>query len=401
MSAAATAIAALLLQQGLFALLWVMLAAARLARRSAAHWALGTAAVSVGMALVLARASVPPWLGFWAANLCFVGGFVAMRRGVELFARRPPADREHLLIVLLVPPLAHLHGGSGPTWAAVASLSLALAYVVARAAWTVQTRLRDEFGARMAAGCAVPMWLVAALLLARALIGPFMPTLITPAVDGSQPVNLTMLLGFVASGILLTLGLVLLVISRLVIRLRHLSDHDALTGVLNRRSIERALSEQSAQLLRHGRPYAVLAIDVDHFKRINDRHGHPAGDAVLRELAATLRQAARAGDLVARTGGEEFWLLLPDTQLAGARQVAERLQGLVRALRVGVSAVEISLTVSIGLAVADDAREDRSALVRRLDEALYRAKDLGRDRVELAAPAGDPAPPPVRDLAVT
>ena len=390
-----------MLQQGLFALLWSMLAVAGLARRSAAHWALGTAAVSVGMALVLARASVPPWLGFWAANLCFFAGFAAMRRGVELFARRPPADREHLLIVLLLPPLAQLHGGAGPSWTAVVSLSLALAYVVARAAWTVQTRLRDEFGARMAAGCAVPMWLVALMLAGRGLAGPFMPTLITPAVDGSQPVNLAMLLSFVASGILLTLGLVLLVISRLVIRLRHLSDHDALTGVLNRRSIERALGEQAAQLLRHGRPYAVLAIDVDHFKRINDRHGHPAGDAVLRELAATLRQTGRTGDLVARTGGEEFWLLLPDTRMAGARQVADRLQGLVRALKVSVPGAEVTLTVSIGLAVADDAREDTAALIRRLDEALYRAKDLGRDRVELAAPHPVDSPPAARGLAVT
>lgn len=390
MTPASTAVVVLLVQQLLFAALWTGMAVAGLSRGPAMHWAVTAAGLAGGMALVLVRDTVDPLVSFWLGNLAFVGAFVALRRGVERFARRPPAEREHVAVMGLWLLSALLHHGAMPGWQGVSALSLLMAYVLARAAWTVQTALRDEFGVARARVCAAPVWITALVLGVRGAAGPLAPTVVATAITTSKPANLAMLVAFVFCGIALTLGQLALVVTRLVQRLRHLSDHDALTGVLNRRSIEGALAIEAARLARHGHRYAVLALDIDHFKLVNDRFGHPAGDAVLRELARLMRQAGRSADRVARTGGEEFWMLLPDTRLDGALQVAERLQALVRAHELALPQARVRFTVSIGIAVAERPGESPDALLHRLDAALYRAKHGGRDRIEVATEETDP-----------
>ena len=161
---------------------------------------------------------------------------------------------------------------------------------------------------------------------------------------------------------------------------------DPLTGCLNRRGFEQELDRTIARASRYGGEVSLLAIDVDHFKRVNDTYGHLAGDAVLRDLAHVIGGSARAGDLVARVGGEEFVMLLPHTDCESAGVVAERLLEKVRAHRCDVLREEQRLTVSIGIAseqVVDDAVA--SALRARADEALYVAKRLGRNRVVMWA----------------
>jgi len=123
--------------------------------------------------------------------------------------------------------------------------------------------------------------------------------------------------------------------------------------------------------------------DLDHFKRINDGHGHAAGDAVLRVSARTMAANARATDFVARIGGEEFAVLLPEQDGAGARAVAENLRGLVAGLDTSDIATGLRVTASIGVAVLRP-NEDRDSLLRRADAALYEAKNAGRDRVMMA-----------------
>jgi diguanylate cyclase (GGDEF)-like protein len=158
---------------------------------------------------------------------------------------------------------------------------------------------------------------------------------------------------------------------------------DPLTGCVNRRGFDRALVREVARGDRAGSELALLALDIDHFKTVNDTLGHLAGDAVLREVGALLRQAARAGDVVARTGGEEFALILPDTSSAGACQLASRLCDVLRAQRYANGA---ELTVSIGVvstgtAISGHTIEIAEVLKGRADEALYAAKRAGRDRV--------------------
>jgi diguanylate cyclase (GGDEF)-like protein len=163
---------------------------------------------------------------------------------------------------------------------------------------------------------------------------------------------------------------------RLVTRLRETATCDSLTGALNRGAFEEHLRAQRARSLRDGRPYAVAIIDVDHFKLVNDEHGHAAGDAALVRLAGLVRSHTRAGDVFARVGGEEFALLLADTDVEGAATLAESLRGVVRR---ETAYDPVPLTVSIGVAATGDERE--ADVMLAADRALYGAKRAGRDRV--------------------
>jgi diguanylate cyclase (GGDEF)-like protein len=172
--------------------------------------------------------------------------------------------------------------------------------------------------------------------------------------------------------------------NRVRAQLGHLVLTDPLSGLLNRRGLERDLAREIARAVRSGRELALLALDVDHFKRVNDTLGHLAGDAVIQEVGELLRQLKRGGDVVARTGGDEFTLLLPETGAAGAFRLASRIREVVRAHRFQAVAGRVPVTVSIGL-VADRVADENVAhdLHSRADEALYAAKESGRDRVTI------------------
>ncbi|MEQ9092546.1 MAG: diguanylate cyclase [Miltoncostaeaceae bacterium] len=160
---------------------------------------------------------------------------------------------------------------------------------------------------------------------------------------------------------------------------------DPLTGLTNRRGFSERLDDEvrRSQLVRS--PLALVMLDVDHFKAVNDLHGHAVGDAVLRELSDRLDGLRREGDLAARIGGEEFALILPATDGAGARAIAERLRGAMAGEPFPVAG---PCTVSLGVAACGRG-DDADSLMSRADSALYRAKESGRDRVvsELAAAA--------------
>lgn len=160
---------------------------------------------------------------------------------------------------------------------------------------------------------------------------------------------------------------------------------DPLTGCLNRRGLDQALAREVARSARAGSELSLLALDVDHFKNVNDSLGHMAGDVVLREMGALLVQTARAGDMVARTGGEEFTILLPDTDPAGAYRAGVRLCDSVRAHPFLVNGKRLTLTVSVGVVSATAGAHDAAGmnLKERADEALYAAKRGGRDRVRV------------------
>ena len=157
--------------------------------------------------------------------------------------------------------------------------------------------------------------------------------------------------------------------------MRDLTDEaqtDPLTGLPNRRSWDVRLTRASGD----GQPFALAILDLDHFKQFNDTFGHPAGDRLLRETAAAWRDELRAGDVLARIGGEEFGLLLPDCDAATAEQITNRLR----------SRVSQNRTCSAGIAVRR-ADESADAVIARADTSLYRAKADGRDRTHLSAPA--------------
>lgn len=163
----------------------------------------------------------------------------------------------------------------------------------------------------------------------------------------------------------------------------HDSLTDPLTGLANRRRLAAALAGSLDNLRRHGWMFGVLIADIDHFKAVNDEFGHPAGDATLRSVAASLEGGTRAGDTVGRWGGEEFLVVVIATDGAGLKRTAERLRILVESSAVRIGESYVPLTISLGgtLARAADSPED---LVARADRALYEAKQAGRNRVTLA-----------------
>lgn len=175
-------------------------------------------------------------------------------------------------------------------------------------------------------------------------------------------------------------------------RLRLSGLTDALTGLYNRRYLEMRLHAEVARARRHEQPLSCLFLDADHFKRINDSHGHAAGDAALASLATTVRRQLRAGDLATRYGGEEVAVLLPHTGLRDAALLAERIRQRIAAKPVQLpDGKSLSLTVSIGVAeLHNDPNQGEQELAARLldqaDRALYHAKENGRDQVSCATP---------------
>jgi diguanylate cyclase (GGDEF)-like protein len=164
-----------------------------------------------------------------------------------------------------------------------------------------------------------------------------------------------------------------------------LSSRDALTGLANRRSFDLALAREIDRVARSGEPALLLALDIDHFKRVNDRYGHIAGDAVIQAVAAALLDSVRPMDLVARIGGEEFAIILPSCASAFGETVAERIRRRVERMPVTVGAgQQITVSVSVGGAFAPQWVRSTPALwAERADQQLYRAKAMGRNLVQL------------------
>lgn len=171
-----------------------------------------------------------------------------------------------------------------------------------------------------------------------------------------------------------------------VFQLYQSAIRDPLTGIHNRRYLDERLEGELAFAQRHGSRLSLLILDVDHFKRINDELGHPAGDAVLRALAQMLAEAVRTEDVLGRYGGEEFAIIVRGIDQAGAVLLAERIRSTVGTTRIPWHRRTISLTISVGVAThtPDRPYDDVPAFVGAADEALLRAKRTGRDRVCVA-----------------
>jgi len=202
--------------------------------------------------------------------------------------------------------------------------------------------------------------------------------------------DLTLALGAVVTLVILTLTFLLQrflwAMHGAQENLKRRATTDSLTGTLRRGTFLEIAQREFSRARRYERPAVIAVLDLDYFKKVNDTHGHAAGDAVLRECCAAWRTVLRAQDFLGRIGGEEFCAILPETSLEGARQVAERLREATALLRFASEGTEYAVTVSIGLttiAAFDDAFEP---VMERADKALYAAKRAGRNRVEILGP---------------
>ncbi len=181
---------------------------------------------------------------------------------------------------------------------------------------------------------------------------------------------------------------------------RRLARHDALTGLFNRRAFAETVQIEIQKCKRHSLPMAVLLLDIDHFKKINDTHGHAAGDTVLKVIGSTLKTLCRRSDVCARWGGEEFVMVLAHTEPEGSGTVAERVRATIESLEIKVGDVQIPVTASIGV-TSLYASDSLDTFLDRADKAMYVAKTSGRNRVsQERMPEFEPGPLSRNDIEI-
>lgn len=351
-------------------------------RRALGHWLLFSLLLSVGLVLISQRPHGSPWLTELLGNACTLAGFVVLRRGAGLFMQMRSRDVEHLGLLVGVGGGLLLIGPAPEGLLARGLLMMSsMAWLFLRMAGELFQPVQAQFGRRVAWIAVLPPLLFGAVNLLRLVLALCGQPSVS-AVHQPGAVNFLLIYVGVFTAALFNFMFLFLVVLRLLGRLTFQAQHDPLTGLLNRRAMQVLLEREWLRHQRLGEPFALVSVDIDHFKRINDRHGHSAGDAVLREVALLLRDAARGIDLVARMGGEEFLLLLPgaDTRsgLAAAQRLRQALATREMLLTPGVAKV---VTASFGVAAPLPGDPQVDVLLQRADAALYHAKRSGRNRV--------------------
>lgn len=344
-----------------------------------AEWALAPAVVFVAAVLYSARGLIPDSLSMVLANLLLFSGTVLLYFGSQRFFGVQPSIRlwGGLLLAALLPLtwFALIEPHHGARVGIIAGFTALLSFVHARLILRSGPRVFSTYFAGLA---------LLAQAIAQAL--RFTESFQLPAADAifdnASPGQQTYVSIYAFTSLTATIGMVLMATDRLRRELEHLATHDSLTGALNRRALIEACALELARCRRNYRVMALLAMDLDHFKSINDTHGHQTGDRVLVDFAGRVGHVLRQPDRFGRFGGEEFVVLLPETSLAEARVVAERIRVEVESGGKGLPAC----TVSIGVAVSGPDDLEVDAIVARADAAMYRAKDAGRNRVEVALP---------------
>jgi diguanylate cyclase (GGDEF)-like protein len=382
----AVLLACVLLVHGLVTLMWWMAANwLGLSRRAASHWMIAALANGVALSLLPLQPMLSLTSHILLANVLVMMGLISMRRGLQSFLRLPHTDVSHVMLgisVVVFNLLICLPMGWTILGESVSSLFIAL--LLWRTAYDNHKPLAQEFGRGVARAHSVLLGTAGLTFGATAIMLPVPALLGIWHLMPADTALFTFVFAHVTMSILTSFLAGYMVIMRLVSRLEHLSHHDSLTGLLNRRAIEQLLSREAQRLQRFNEHFSLLMVDIDHFKRINDRLGHAAGDAVLCAVAQTLQAHAREVDRVARFGGEEFCVLLPHTLHDGALQAAERLREAINQVSIPWNDEVISVTISTGLATADNPEESLDAIIQRADQALYQAKADGRNRVVAA-----------------
>ncbi len=370
-------------QQFLLAIGWCVASALlRSVRTAALHWAAFAALTAVSLVLVVLSVAWHDEVLRALANLLVLMSVLALQHGIRCFFSVPSPWRLHLLWLAIGIGLSWL-GLSGDRGALrVGGISALLAVVNLGVAWDVKALASRRLHASWGWALAVPVALGSVLFALRALWALLAPQTVVAEVTANNPLNVGAAFMYMTVTLVFQLTLVSLVMSQMVLSLRRLARRDALTGLLNRRAMDDLLADEAHRAHRLGSSFSVLMIDVDHFKAINDRDGHAAGDRALQHLASLLSGQMRDIDRVGRYGGEEFVALLPGTALDEAAALAERLRERVDTVPLSWEDNLLRLSVSIGVAQWRGEGDSEQALLARADAALYRAKARGRNLVE-------------------
>ena len=346
-------------------------------------WLAAFAALAAGFCINGLQRILPPLAGLTGGTTLIVGGAGFLLIGVQRFFGSPArfdawvaagvaGNAVLSVLFILVWPNVNLRIVTSNVLVAV--MAAALAWLLLRHA-----PLRMAAPARLTAAVAL---LLGVLMLVRAgvaLVSPPMETALN-----FSAINVLVYFAAAMGQLAIGLGCHFMLMIRRNAVLEALSTTDPLTGALNRRGLEVAVTRVEHDYHRHATQFAVIALDLDHFKRVNDSYGHPAGDVVLRSLASECASNVRGDSVVARIGGEEFCVLLPGCTQDDARTIAERMRHSFEIARIQAAGIGISCTVSMGVAQSGDNASDFASVMRAADAALYRAKENGRNRVEIS-----------------
>lgn len=340
------------------------------------RWAIGQFIGFVSTALFSLQGTLPLLWSSALANVLLVSAELMLLYGtVRHYGQHLHRALAPCLYAVCIPLFVWLSTDSAYYLYRLLTVCLILGGLFLTHAYVVWKHGDQKFAARFT--------LTVLLLLSSVMVTRAVTAVITPPVQNllaPSPVQALYLASFSLGLLLLAIGGILLASQRLHYELEQLASKDGLTGAYNRRALFELGENEVARVQRQKSSLALLMLDLDHFKTINDAHGHQMGDQVLAEFAQRLQSVLRKPAILGRYGGEEFVVLLPETSPDEARLVAQRL------LEVAASqSVLPHCTVSIGLASFQHAGDDTlQALISRADAALYRAKRLGRNRVEEA-----------------
>lgn len=353
------------------------------------RWAAGSWALLLGYGGLAAREVLPMGLSVVVGNGLLSLGLGCYVQAVHMLLREGPPPRWPLRVQPLI-WLALLGMLNWPLYLRTSLLSFVFLGLLVPAVWMIwRGAERTE---RSLHTVALTLGLASAALLLRGVHALWVPGDYTELLQPSLGQGLTFLMSFMCllgAGF----GFLLAVFERVAGQLEQLASHDGMTGCLNRSTTDALLAHELQRARRDGRPLAFVLLDLDHFKQVNDSHGHRVGDEVLRHFARTVRQRLRASDALGRTGGEEFGLVLPGTDAAGARSLVEAVRSAVAASTAALDGqgLPVRVTVSAGIALASsDTQLSADRLYGRADQALYEAKRAGRNRVVMY---GDSNPP--------
>lgn len=366
------------LESGILTALWVI----HRNITGVGYWAAGALAIAAGVLGISLRDFLPPFASFVIANLLIIGGYVLTWWGIEaFFGRRLPHRAGFAIIGLAAIGLIYFSLIAPDSRPRMLLLLGLFALLAALRAYGLLRGLKPSTRfSQLLGGTVLSCQFAYNLALAVAVWS-------SPPIEGPlmrMPLSGWIFLIPMLLSIAVVFAAVLLVNQTIAARLQDAARHDALTGALTRRALDEAAEAEIARSRRHAIPLTLLLLDIDHFKLVNDRYGHPAGDMVLRRFAELTQHCLRREDLFGRVGGEEFCALLPNTSLAGATQLAERIRKAIAGLVVDIGAHQLSLQVSIGIAAFGEHGSEWPEVVRHADAALYAAKHAGRNQVVVA-----------------
>ena len=344
------------------------------------RWAAACAGEALGWGLLGLRGFVPDILSIVVVNTLVLLAAATYYHALKEFYDEPPKARvPYALAALAAVALSYFSFVKPDMAARVAIVSLIGAALTLLCARTLLRGPRRQSTISRVIGCdflGCGLALLARLFTLLFLSGGARQSYLAP--DMAQA---AVYLGGYACLVVLTVGFLLLCNERLNQDLLWLATRDSLTGAYNRRTIEELAHKEVSRRRRVGLSATVLLVDLDHFKSINDTHGHATGDAVLKEFVATAAGQLRAQDMLGRYGGEEFLIVLPDTAREQASAAAERLRAAVSALMLDVGTQRVRVTVSIGVAEFSGDDHTLDTILERADAALYEAKAQGRNRI--------------------